>query len=656
MIVGVIGSGAIGPDLAYGFVSAIAKSGGGRVYLLDIRQGALDAGMERIRGYLHKGLSRGKLSPKVAQAAEAALVPTTSMADLAGCDYVLEAATEDLPVKQAILADLEQVVRPDCLVGFATSGIPRARIAAEAQHPERCFVNHPFFPAWRSLPVEVVLSGDEAKGRRMLDTLVFLGKVPIVTADVPCFAADDIFCNYCAEAARLFAEGTATPAQVDAIVNAAIGGGGPFNVMDLTRGNLLNVKCLKLMQQAETGSDWFAPPPIFSEQANTPWHDRKQPGDPSHDEALRKTVLDRILAVLLARTLFVADHAICGPDELNWLTRNALGFAKGLLDLAEELGAEKVHEICAAYAAANPGFELPKSVTEKRLPVFRRNVQMAVDADGIATVKIFRPEVLNALNGQTLEELKSAFAELAADDAVKGVVLTSFGGALAGADIMELAALKTPEAARDKCRHGHAVLDAIAAMTRPVVAAVDGPVLGGGAELSMACHGRVVGPKLMLGQPEVNLGITPGYGGTQRLPRLIGVERGLMMLRTGKPVDAAQACAWGWASGEPTDDVVAAAKALIAQHLAGEATLAPVDASPVALPESLPEVDLGHHSLAVDAILVDVLREGLTRPLADGLVVEAEGFARCKRTVDYDIGMKNFIQNGPRVPAVFMHE
>jgi enoyl-CoA hydratase/carnithine racemase len=172
----------------------------------------------------------------------------------------------------------------------------------------------------------------------------------------------------------------------------------------------------------------------------------------------------------------------------------------------------------------------------------------------------------------------------------------------------------------------------------------------------MACHGRVVGPKLMLGQPEVNLGITPGYGGTQRLPRLIGVERGLMMLRTGKPVDAAQACAWGWASGEPTDDVVAAAKALIAQHLAGEATLAPVDASPVALPESLPEVDLGHHSLAVDAILADVLREGLTRPLADGLVVEAEGFARCKRTVDYDIGMKNFIQNGPRVPAVFMHE
>ena len=656
MIVGVIGSGAIGPDLAYGFVSAIARSAGGKVYLLDIRQEALDAGTARIRGYLEKGLSRGKLSPRLAQAAEAALVPTTNMADLADCDYVLEAATEDLPVKQAILAELEKVVRPDCLIGFATSGIPRSHIAAKASAPDRCFVNHPFFPAWRALPIEVVLSADEALGKRMLDTLAFLGKVPVVTADVACFAADDIFCNYCAEAARLYADGTATPAQVDAIVNEAIGGGGPFNVMDLTRGNLLNVKCLKLMQDAETGGDWFAPPPIFSEQANTPWHDRKRPGDPGHDETLKKLVLDRILAVLLARTFFVVDNRICDPAELNWLTRNALGFAIGLLDLAEELGPRKVYELCSTYAAANPGFELPPSVKEMRPVAFRRNVQVERGGDGIATVRIFRPEVLNALNGRTLEELRSAFRELVADGGVNGVVLTSSGGALAGADILELAALKTPEEARDKCRHGHAILDEIAACPKPVVIALDGPVLGGGAELAMACHARVVGPQLMLGQPEVNLGITPGYGGTQRLPRLVGVERAFQMLRTGRPVGARQACEWGWASGDVREDPVAAARELIARHLAGKAVLAPVDPAPMQLPRELPTVELEHHSLAIDAILVDILREGLVRPLADGLIVEAEGFARCKRTVDYDIGMKNFIQNGPRVPAVFMHE
>ena len=156
--------------------------------------------MERIRGYMHKGVARGKLNPKVAKGMEEAMIATMKIEDLAECDYVLEAASEDLPVKKKILASLEKVVRPDCLIGFATSGIPRAQIAADAEHPERCYVNHPFFPAWRSPPVEVVLSGHEKYDQQMIDTMKKLGKVPILTKDVECFAADDIFCNYCAEA------------------------------------------------------------------------------------------------------------------------------------------------------------------------------------------------------------------------------------------------------------------------------------------------------------------------------------------------------------------------------------------------------------------------------------------------------------------------
>ena len=356
MNVGVIGSGSIGPDLAYGFVSALGKAGGGKVYLVDINKEALDAGVARIKGYLHKGLSRGKISPKAAKAMEASLVPTLELAQLAECEYVLEAATEELLLKQKILAQLEAVVAHDCLIGFATSGLPRERIAASAKHPSRCFVNHPFFPAWRATPIEVVPSDDAALTARMVETLKTLGKVPIPTADVVCFAADDIFCNYCAEAARIVAEGTATPAQVDAIVNAAIGGGGPFNVMDLTRGNLLNVHCLQLMAD-EHDNAWFAPPPIFTEQANTPWHDRKNPGDPEHDDALKKEVLDRMLAVLLARTYYVVDNDICPPGALNWLTRMALGFNKGLLEIAEDLGAERVNEVCTAYAGRFQGMK-----------------------------------------------------------------------------------------------------------------------------------------------------------------------------------------------------------------------------------------------------------------------------------------------------------
>ncbi len=656
MNVGVIGSGSIGPDLAYGFASALSRTKGAKVYLHDIRQEALEQGMERIRGYLKKGVARGKLSPKAAASIEESLIPTLNLEDLADCTYVLEAASEDLQVKQAILAKLEDVVSPSCLIGFATSGIPRARIAAKVKHPERCFVNHPFFPAWRSLPIEVVASGDADKTAEMIATLKTLGKVPIMTADVPCFAADDIFCNYISEAVRIVEDGIATPAQVDRVVNESIGGGGPFAVMDGTRGNLLTAHCQELMRDADTGSEWFAPPALLIKQGNTPWHDRRTPQDagPVAKETERR-IMNRILAVLLGRTYFVVDHQICDAADLNWLTRMALGFKKGLLEIAQDLGPEQVYMITQSYADAHAGFEVPTSIRERNLPTFRINVKVE-RKEGIGIVRVNRPEVKNALSAQTIAEIDSAFEELGADESVRGIIFTSYDGALAGADITELAALKTPDACRAICLKAYEVLNRISAMKKPVVAALDGPVLGGGAEFSMACHARVVGPGLLLGQPEVNLGIIPGYGGTQRLPRLVGFEHAARMIRTGAPVGAKEACAIGWAHGDPTADVEGAARALIDAHLAGTTPIRPVDPSPLEGPFDFPSVDLGHHSLAIDAIVVEVMRKGLALPLAEGLLVEADGFAQCKQTVDLDIGMKNFMANGPRVPALFLNE
>src|SRR5512133_3065448 len=402
MNVGVIGSGSIGPDLAYGFLTAVARSGG-TVLLHDIRKEALDAGVARIEKYMEKALARGKLSQRDAEAMRQRLVPTLEVEQLSRCSYVLEAATEHLETKRAILKSLERVVSADCLIGFATSGLPRAQIAAGARHPARCFVNHPFYPAWRALPMEVVLSGDDALGRRMLSVLRQLGKVPIVTADVACFAADDIFVNYCAEAARMFAEGLATPAQIDEVVDAAVGGGGPFLVMDLTKGNPLNVHCLELMRAAPTGSAWFDPPAIFRAQGVKPWHEPGKPTRAPCAPEVARQIRDRILAVLLARTCFVADQGIRAPSDLDWLTRNALGFSTGLLDLAERLGADEAHRVCSAYAAAHPGFEVPRSIRDRRLPRFARNVVVERDGD-LAVVVVRRPEVRNALSALTLRE------------------------------------------------------------------------------------------------------------------------------------------------------------------------------------------------------------------------------------------------------------
>ena len=654
MKVGVIGSGAIGPDLAYGFVSALANEKDSYVVLHDIKESALESGMNRIKKYVKKGLLRGKISARQAASIESKLRASLDINSLKDCDYVLEAATEDLKIKKIILNQLEDIVSKDCLIGFATSGIPRRQIVAETRHPERCFVNHPFYPAWRALPIEIVLSEDAALGEKMIKIMKRLGKVPVITADVECFAADDIFCNYCSEAARLVEEGIASPAQIDEIVNNAIGGGGPLNVLDLTRGNLLTAKCQILMRDAETGGKWFTPPEILYTQGDKLWHESRQSPAP-YSEETKTTVLNRILAVLLSRTLFVLEKGICDATNLNWLTRMALGFRKGLLQLAQEMGKEEVYRLCREFGHTDGGFYIPLSVQgDNDIPAFYQNIVVERQSD-IATVTIYRPEVKNALNTQTIAELEQAFGSLKNDKNLKGVVLTGFEGALVGADIGDLSKLKTQEQGEATCHRGQALLNEIAAFDKPVVAAVNGPIMGGGAEISMACHERVVGPNLLLSQPEVNLGLIPGYGGSQRLPRIISLENALEMLRTGKSINAKTAHEWGWAS-ELTTSYLETAREQIEKHHRGEKLISPLDPSPMQLPESFPPVSIGHRSRKIDAILLDVLRRGLTQNLSDGLKLEAQGVGRAVVTVDFDIGIKNFFQNGPRVPAVFLHE
>ncbi|HZT70737.1 MAG TPA: enoyl-CoA hydratase-related protein [Terriglobia bacterium] len=161
---------------------------------------------------------------------------------------------------------------------------------------------------------------------------------------------------------------------------------------------------------------------------------------------------------------------------------------------------------------------------------------------GIAYVTLNRPQKLNALNRKALEELKACFEAIQTDPEVKGVILTGAGGKAfaAGADIDELAVL-TPFDAREMSLRGQALMNAIENLGKPVIAAVNGFALGGGCELAMACTLRMASDNALFGQPEVKLGIIPGYAGTQRLPRLVGKGRALELMLTGEPISAAEA-------------------------------------------------------------------------------------------------------------------
>ena len=240
--------------------------------------------------------------------------------------------------------------------------------------------------------------------------------------------------------------------------------------------------------------------------------------------------------------------------------------------------------------------------------------------DGVAFVTVNRPDKLNALNDQVVADLRQAVLALKSDATVKGVIVTGAGpkAFVAGADIGDLARQGVLDG-RERALNGQAVLTAIETMGKPVLAAVNGFALGGGCELAMACHIRIASETAKFGQPEVKLGITPGYGGTQRLPRIVGKGRALHLLLTGETIDAQEALRIGLVTKVvPQDQLMAEAEKLMRQILAN---------GPVAV-----------------ALTIEAVHQGLEMTLAEGLRLEANVFGLVASTRDVKEGLNAFLE------------
>ena len=246
---------------------------------------------------------------------------------------------------------------------------------------------------------------------------------------------------------------------------------------------------------------------------------------------------------------------------------------------------------------------------------------LLVDRDGaVAVVTINRPKVLNALNSQTISELQRAIDELGGDDGVRAVVLTGAGekAFVAGADINELAAL-SPVQGKEHGRRGQTVFDRIENLGKPVVAAINGFALGGGCELAMACTVRIAADSARLGQPEINLGIIPGYAGSQRLPRLVGKGIALEILLTGDMISAARAYEIGLVNRVvPAADLMTEAKKLAATL----ASKAPVAAR----------------------YIIEAVNHGFEMSQADAEFLEASLFGLVATTDDMKEGTRAFLE------------
>jgi enoyl-CoA hydratase/carnithine racemase len=243
--------------------------------------------------------------------------------------------------------------------------------------------------------------------------------------------------------------------------------------------------------------------------------------------------------------------------------------------------------------------------------------------NGIAYITVNRPKVLNALSLATMEELGTAFLDIRADSSIRVAILTGAGekAFVAGADIGELAK-QEPVSGKEFAHRGQAVLNLIENLGKPVIACVNGFALGGGCELALACTMRLASDNAKLGQPEVKLGILPGYGGTQRLPRLVGKGLAMQIVLAGEMITAQEAYRIGLVNEVTTSaELIPRAEAIAAKIIAN---------APLAV------------QYAMDAV-----NKGMEMTVAEGLYLEATLFGVCCATEDKKEGTAAFLEKRP---------
>ncbi len=567
--IGIIGAGTIGPDIGYYLKSAIP---GLNLVLIDISRDALDRALERLHAYADKGLARGKLTPEQAAGVRQNLAASIDYDDLDGCDWVIEAATENIELKKQIFSRVEDITDPDCMITSNTSSIPAHSLFSHLRHPERTTVTHFFAPAFRNPVVEVVDWEQAAPAfiRRLRRLFYVTGKVPMVTRDVVCFMLDRIFDNWCNEAGFLLTG--ATPAQVDHTAGAYVHAG-PFFVLNMSNGNPIIIETNTL--QAELEGSHYQPAKIFQQaidhhnlghpqitkidnlghpqiaeidnlghpqiadrgllwDESGKWLTIKPGENVDVPEAVTAEIRDRLLGVLFSQTVDILDRDIGTAADLELGCRLAFAFRQGPLELMRELGEQESERILAKFSRAKPGMPGPQRPLHAYQD-FHRFI-LVDELDGVKIITLRRPEALNALHDDMTDEILALLKQYEDEPQTRGFIITGYGIAAfsAGADIGRFPSMLGD---RDQCidyaRVCSRLLVYLDSCRKPVVAALNGMALGGGLELAIRCHGIVAVDNAWLQFPEITLGIAPGIGGMvvpyRRWPAAAAAFHGMLL-------------------------------------------------------------------------------------------------------------------------------
>jgi len=644
----VIGAGTMGHGIAE--VAAVA---GYSVALVDISEDILKKALERIRWSLSKLKERGALKEDI-DAIMSRISTSLSIEEAArDADFVIEAVPENMELKRQVFTALDRSAPKHAVLATNTSSLPIGEIAEATSRPESVVGMH-FFNPPPLMPLVEVIRGPKTSQetlRKTIDVARRMGKeVVVVNRDVPGFIVNRLLSRLIEQACYMVEEGGLTVQAIDSALRYRAGlPMGIFELVDFTGidvvASIFNEMAMRGFRARICGSiDEKHKRKELGMKSGMGFYTYPSPGAYSRPAIPREVGegvdLVELFAPMVNEAVYLLEEGIVdSPEVIDKAVKLGLGYPRGILEMADEWGidaiVERLNKIASAEAMAHNrarplllkmvsegrsgikagrGFYTYTGIAEKRTRtlIIRRE-------DRVGWILLNRPEKLNAISPEMLEELSAALRELEGDELIRVVVITGSGRAFsAGADVTAFSGVN-PVSSYIYSRRFQEVLNMIERMPKPVVAAINGYALGGGLELAMACDMRIASENAMLGQPEINIGLIPGAGGTQRLSRLVGRGRAKELVMLGDPIPAVEAERIGLVNRVvPLDRLESEVRAL-ARKLA--------EKPPIALMAAKAAISLGSDY-----------------PLDIGLVLEASLFSMLFSTEDLVEGVSAFLQ------------
>ncbi|MDK2875594.1 MAG: enoyl-CoA hydratase / 3-hydroxyacyl-CoA dehydrogenase [Archaeoglobaceae archaeon] len=560
--IAVLGAGDMGHGIAE--VSAIA---GYEVWMRDIKQEFVDRGMERIKQSLVKLQEKGKIE-NVEQVL-ARIHPTVDLAEaVKDADLIIEAVPEVFEIKTQVFAECDKLAKPECIFASNTSTMRITDLAKATKREDKFIGLHFFNPPVLMKLVEVIRgekSSDEAI-KIGVEYVKKLGKVPVVVRkDVPGFIVNRIQAPSGALLMAIIEKGIAKPEEIDAMMRKMGLPMGPFELMDFTGIDVFYHAC---KYYAKTISPDYEPPKILEEMVKAGklgkktgkgWYDWSA-GRPQidMDKATDKISPMDFSIVEINEAVKLVEMGVADPQDIDTAVKLGLNRPFGPFELASTLDEDQIlnrlNELAQMFGKKI--FEPAETIKAKKLKKLLekkeekpseefQTIKIEKLGDGITKLILNRPDRLNTISVQVLDELDKAITMLWKDDETRVIIITGAGRAFsAGADLSGTI-ITHPFDFVEHNRKGERIFRRLAEIPKPVIAAINGYALGGGFEIAMNCDIRLAKKSAILGLPEVGLGIIPGWSGTQRLVKLVGISRAMQLALTGERITAEEAERWG---------------------------------------------------------------------------------------------------------------